>query len=238
MPLDRNPILRAIEAVRDAFQQGVHALSLFIFSTFGLSVCGYATELNRSMTISDACRLETAYTDRGGSHDDLAGPPLGLRHFRLRHILARRGGRRRSARETARGHLGRDREQQSGLRAVSGWVSITVVNWGVPGDVPVPADYDGDGKADPAVYRPDTGFWLIAKSATSYTTAISVQWGVQALGDVPMPADFDGDGRADPTIYRPGTGQWFIARSENNYTTFTVVQWGNQAAGDVPVREK
>jgi hypothetical protein len=104
--------------------------------------------------------------------------------------------------------------------------------------VPVPADYDGDSKADPAMYRPGSGFWLIAKSSTSYTTAIAVQWGVQASGDVPMPADFDGDGRTDPAIYRPDTGQWFILRSENTYTTAFVVQWGNQALGDLPIRER
>lgn len=31
-------------------------------------------------------------------------------------------------------------------------------------DVPVPADFDGDDKADLTVYRPNTGQWYIAQS--------------------------------------------------------------------------
>jgi hypothetical protein len=89
-------------------------------------------------------------------------------------------------------------------------------------DIPVPADYDGDRRADLVVYRPSDGRWHIFTSSTAgYTSA---DWGLS--GDVPMPLDYDGDGRTDIAVYRPSTGDWYARGLFEN-------TWG--LPGDVPV---
>ncbi len=101
------------------------------------------------------------------------------------------------------------------------------VQLGALGDVPVPADYDGDGRADLAVWRPTTGEWLISGSRTGVLTSV----GFGAPGDVPVPRDYDGDGRADLAVWRPHTGGWFIQSSRSGL----ILGQGWGASGDLPV---
>jgi len=43
--------------------------------------------------------------------------------------------------------------------------SVAYRNWGISTDVPTPADYDGDGKADISIYR--KGVWYIQQSSNA-----------------------------------------------------------------------
>jgi hypothetical protein len=86
------------------------------------------------------------------------------------------------------------------------------VTLGEASDVPVAADYDGDGKAEIALFRPRDGTWRLRSPAGVIRT---IQWG--QAGDIPVPGDFDGDGKADIAIWRLSTGVWWVLPSRSNY---------------------
>ena len=89
-----------------------------------------------------------------------------------------------------------------------------VVSHGTATDVPVPADYNGDGRAEIATFL--SGQWRIRGGET-------ITYG--EAGDTPLAGDYAGDARAEIAVYRPSTGHWFIR-------TIAVVQHGE--AGDIP----
>lgn len=109
--------------------------------------------------------------------------------------------------------------------------------WGqvVPGmeDKYVPADYDGDGKWDIAIWRrvqtvgaAQSYFFIYYSGSNSV--------GVVPLGgpqDEPMPQDYDGDGQADPAVYRPIEGTWYILQSRDG---LRIERWavGSAITGD------
>ena len=106
---------------------------------------------------------------------------------------------------------------------------IRSVDWGqfpsIGSDAFVPADYDGDGKQDVAVFRRATGVWYIIESSTGNPRY--EYWG--APSDVPVIGDYDGDGKADLCATRNvgGVVTWFIRNSSNGQ--MQVLYWGNPA---------
>jgi hypothetical protein len=92
-------------------------------------------------------------------------------------------------------------------------------------------DFDGDGRTDIVIFRPQTGDWHIKLSAVGFTGDVVARWG--QAGDIPVAGDYDGDGRTDTAVFRPATGYWFVQTRGQPEPARISQMWG--LAGDIPV---
>ncbi|HEX8370952.1 MAG TPA: Ig-like domain-containing protein [Pyrinomonadaceae bacterium] len=95
-----------------------------------------------------------------------------------------------------------------------------------------PSEFDGDGRSDLAVWRPETGDWHVLRSSDN--TYTGTRFGGGSFGDIAVPGNYDGDRKTDLAVYRPSDGTWYIAQSSNGQVR--AVQFGiatdKPAAGD------
>jgi hypothetical protein len=99
--------------------------------------------------------------------------------------------------------------------------------------VPVPADYDGDFRADLSV-KDAGGTWYIDYASNGLGRWDQTLAGYGNAGAIPVPADYDGDGKADLAV-KDSTGFWGIDYASNGFGAWDVERWGYGDASSVPV---
>ena len=97
--------------------------------------------------------------------------------------------------------------------------SFVPVQFGATGDVPVSGDWDGDGKADLAVYREASlfafpSYFYYRPSSAPGVNFRAIPWGT--AGDKPLVGDFDGDGKLDAAVFRASNATWYVLKSSDN----------------------
>ena len=95
---------------------------------------------------------------------------------------------------------------------------VQALKFGTSGDVPSPADFDGDAITDYGVFR--NGVWHVLRSRTSTYTVT----GFGSPGDRPMPGDYNANGYDDYTVFRPSNGVWYVL--DGNTGAFVSQQFG------------
>ena len=98
-------------------------------------------------------------------------------------------------------------------------------------DALAPADYDGDGLTDPAVWF-GTGEFFFRMSSNYYKVSPSF-WRPKSFDEKAVPGNYDGDGISDIASWRSSDGMWTIRRSSGGPDI--QVEWGAGSLGDIPV---
>jgi len=102
-----------------------------------------------------------------------------------------------------------------------GITNSVVAFGGVPGDIPLTANFSGPGQLDDIViYR--SGTWYVDTDLSGSANLIYMFGGVP--GDKPLAADVNGDGIADLVIYRNGI--WYIDTNRNGNADMIVIFGG------------
>ncbi len=104
-------------------------------------------------------------------------------------------------------------------------------HYGLPSDVPVTCDWDGDGRASVGLYRPSSGYLYLRNTNSFGIADIAIFYGIPE--DVPVCGDWDGDGRDTIGVFRPSNATFYLRNS--NSIGFADTEIGFGEPGDIPL---
>jgi hypothetical protein len=90
----------------------------------------------------------------------------------------------------------------------------SVYQFGLPGDIPLTGDFNGDGRTEIGLYRPAVNKYLYDLDFNGKPD-LSFILPKMEDGDIPVVGDWNGDGIDTPGYYRPVDSTWHL-RNENN----------------------
>ncbi|NLE65809.1 MAG: hypothetical protein GX608_00115 [Lentisphaerae bacterium] len=95
-------------------------------------------------------------------------------------------------------------------------------------------DFDGDGRADLAVYHRSSDRWHILTPSGQILAWNMVGVSTNPASAVLTPADYDGDGRTDIGVYQPESGAWFAKSLASGAMLLSGEPWGGGDAIPLP----
>src|SRR5208283_4770102 len=110
---------------------------------------------------------------------------------------------------------------------------------GIPGDIPITGDWNGDGHTKIGIYRPGNGLFILDSNGNGVLDAGDAVFNLhigKSQGDVPVVGDWNGDGRSKVGYFRQGF-LWILDTNGNHVFEQGIDQvyaFGG-VVGDVPV---
>ena len=104
-------------------------------------------------------------------------------------------------------------------------------SFGLPDDIPLLCDWDGDGHATVGVYRPSASAFYLRNANSAGFAEVSLLFG--SPGDTPLCGDWNGDGVQTVGVFRPSTAAVYLRNANTSGPADLVFAYGQ--AGDRPM---